>query len=489
MIASADTLLGQTIAGYRLVRMLGQGGMGTVFLGQRLDDTRALVAIKVLRLPEVMVPDDRAILQTRFLREARAASSLRHAHILPVLSYGEVGGLMYMVMPFIAGGTLGARLARQPGLLPLTEIAGYVSQLASALDYAHQHGVVHRDVKPSNVLLDEQGGIYLTDFGIARLFDNGPDGLTLWRGYGPTTLTNAGQIPGTPHYMAPEQINGEPAGPATDIYALGVVLYQLVTGQLPFDGGTPLAIAMKQLQEEPRPPRTLRPELPALAEAAILGALAKEPVARFATAGALAHAFVASLSNERTAALVPGAMTLTRGNASPMPSSPDAPRRSPAPVPGLARMRRRLRAAKNADPGPEGPGHGAMVIPHTSGSRHGTSWRRALIIAPALLAALALGILGLLDATHPTATSHFVPHTQHPAATSTAPASPSPTPASHLQSAAPPAAVPASRPAPVTTVHYVPTPAPAHSQEYDGHGHDGGPGGAGHHGGSGHGKH
>lgn len=308
MLTKTDTtgrLLGQTIEHYRLLQVLGRGGNSTVFLAQDVDDPQMRVAIKVLRPEELATPAQRIAFQTRFMREAHAASRLHHEHILSLFSYGETDGLAYMVMPLLTGGTLASRLDAQQELLPLARSATYVEQLASALDYAHQHGVAHRDVKPSNVLLDAQGKLYLTDFGIAYLFGEGSEALTLVYGQGPMTLTAADQVLGTPTYMAPEQISGEQTGPATDIYALGVMLYLLVTGQLPFQATRPLALAMQHLHEVPRSPRLLRPELPAPAEAAILRALAKQPTDRFPSAGALARAFEAGLTGVWTEGLLP----------------------------------------------------------------------------------------------------------------------------------------------------------------------------------------
>ncbi|MGZ6362897.1 MAG: serine/threonine-protein kinase, partial [Ktedonobacterales bacterium] len=292
MQASGDIHLGMTVETYRLLSVLGTGSMSVVYLAQRLDDVRVLVAVKLLYSQTVSTPEDWAAIRMRFQREARAASKLRNENILPVLSSGDVNGVPYMVLPVIVGGTLATRLANHPQPMPLGEIARYLTQLANAIDYAHEQGVVHRDIKPSNILLDEHGHVYLTDFGIARLFDSGDNALTRESAQ---TLTRTGQVLGTPYYMAPEQIKGRPIGPACDIYALGVVLYQLVTGQVPFHGDTPLAVALQHLQEPPSPPGLMRSELPAPVEAVILRALAKDPEDRYATATELAVAFEAGL--------------------------------------------------------------------------------------------------------------------------------------------------------------------------------------------------
>ncbi|MGZ3571897.1 MAG: protein kinase domain-containing protein, partial [Gemmatimonadaceae bacterium] len=282
-----------TVETYRLLSVLGTGSMSVVYLAQRLDDVRVLVAVKLLYSQTVSTPEDWAAIRMRFQREARAASKLRNENILPVLSSGDVNGVPYMVLPVIVGGTLATRLANHPQPMPLGEIARYLTQLANAIDYAHEQGVVHRDIKPSNILLDEHGHVYLTDFGIARLFDSGDNALTRESAQ---TLTRTGQVLGTPYYMAPEQIKGRPIGPACDIYALGVVLYQLVTGQVPFHGDTPLAVALQHLQEPPSPPGLMRSELPPPVEAVILRALAKDPEDRYTTATELAVAFEAGLA-------------------------------------------------------------------------------------------------------------------------------------------------------------------------------------------------
>ncbi len=299
MPPNVDSRVGSTVDNYRLLSVLGTGSTSVVYLGQRLDDTHALVAVKVLASDATVQPSDYAAFRMRFMREARAAGRLRNEHILPVLNYGEFEGTTYMVMPVIVGGTLATRLAYQQGPLPLPEIADYLKQIADALDAAHRHGLVHRDVKPSNILLDEHGHVYLTDFGIARLFDSGDNALTR---EGPETLTRTGQVLGTPYYMAPEQIKGELVTPATDIYATGVVLFQMVTGQVPFHGDTPLAVALQHLQETPCAPSLLRDELPGPIEAVILRALAKDPKDRFATAGDMAEAFEAGLKSMDVAA-------------------------------------------------------------------------------------------------------------------------------------------------------------------------------------------
>jgi serine/threonine protein kinase len=316
VLKSVEGLLGQAIAGYQLVRVLGRGGMSVVLLGQSLNDPHTQVAIKVLKPSLSSMVDDHASFQARFMREAKIIHQLRQQHIVPVLSYGETEDLVYMVMPFIDGGTLASRFDLHDGPVPFPEIVRYLSQLASALDFAHQHGIVHRDIKPSNVLLDKRGNVYLADFGIARLFDPSLAPLHTEQ----TSLTLLGEMFGTPAYIAPERFVGNQAGPSADIYALGVVLYLLVTRQVPFEAENLLVLGMKHLNETPRSPRALRPELPEPAETAMLRALAKQPADRFASAGALAQAFEAGLEGEWTPGLVPTILASERNLAAPIPT-------------------------------------------------------------------------------------------------------------------------------------------------------------------------
>lgn len=300
MLTKAEHLIGQTIAGYLLLEVLGIGGMSIVFLAQSLDNPQDQVAIKIMVPSNLSTSEEVLSFQARFLREAQAAYQLHHEHILPVLGYGVANDLFYMIMPVITSGTLAQLVATRQGLLPLAEIAGYLNQLASAIDYAHQHGLIHRDIKPSNVLLNAQGSIYLVDFGIVHLFDTGPYAVDA----APTALTTMGKMYGTPIYMAPERFKGEQAEPATDIYALGILLYELVTGRVPFQADNPLAIGMKHLSEVPLSPRSLRPDLPEPAEAAILRAIAKQPSDRFVSASAFAAAFAAGLKGQWTESLL-----------------------------------------------------------------------------------------------------------------------------------------------------------------------------------------
>lgn len=294
MFPGAEGLIGREFGGYRLERMLGSGGTGSVFLGRRADAPQDQAAVKVLIPPMQLGAADQAEFRARFRREAQTLQQLQHPHILVVRAMGEdeATGLPYMLLPYIDGGTLATRIAQGP--LSLAEASRYLAQVADALDYAHAHSIVHRDIKPANILLDQQGYIYLADFGLVKLFDGTR-----------TTLTTAGQVMGTPEYMSPEQARGEQVGPAADTYSLGVVLYQMVTGRLPFQAKSLTDMLLQIVQSAPPPPRDLRPDLPEPVNMTILRALAKRPEDRFASAGDLSRAFNLGTRGEWAVGLQP----------------------------------------------------------------------------------------------------------------------------------------------------------------------------------------
>ena len=211
----------------------------------------------------------------RFHREAEAIGRLNHDHILPAYDYGEQYPWHYLVMPYIEYGTLRDRLAQEP--MSLAEIDELFAQIASGLQFAHEQGIVHRDIKPSNILLRDESYVYIADFGLAKSLEGGD------------TVTLSGSLLGTPEYMAPELSEG-PATTSSDIYALGVLLYQMVTGQVPFTGETPIAVYFKQLRDEPPPPSALNPQISPAVEHVILRTLDKDPRRRYRTAEAVARA-------------------------------------------------------------------------------------------------------------------------------------------------------------------------------------------------------
>jgi tRNA A-37 threonylcarbamoyl transferase component Bud32 len=280
-------LTGQQLDKYRVLEPLGQGGMAKVYKAYQPMLDR-YVAIKVLS-SHVAADEEFRI---RFQREAISVAKLRHTNIVQVFDVGIEGDLSYMVMEYIAGDTLKVRLrrARQQGVrLAAAEVLTIARGIAAALDYAHGRGLVHRDVKPSNILLrveDESlpsGSIracitpVLADFGVARILEG-------------VEFTAPGMTIGTPDYMAPEQGCGREAGPAADIYALGVILFELLTGELPFAADTPMGVLLKHISDEPPSVRVRVPDLPQDVDDVLRQALAKEPDARFATAGALVRA-------------------------------------------------------------------------------------------------------------------------------------------------------------------------------------------------------
>ncbi|MGE0555757.1 MAG: protein kinase [Gemmatimonadales bacterium] len=257
---------------YRIEGELGSGGMATVYLARDLKHDRD-VAIKVLR-PELAA----VIGAERFLAEIKTTANLQHPHILALFDSGQVDGTVFYAMPFVEGESLRDRLAREKQL-PLADALKIATEVASALDYAHRHGVIHRDIKPENILLHD-GSALVADFGIA---------LAASKSEGATRMTETGMSLGTPHYMSPEQAMGERSLDArTDVYALGAVAYEMLTGDPPFTGSSAQAIVAKVMTEKPAPIRRFRDTVPESVEAAVLVALAKIPADRYSTAAEFA---------------------------------------------------------------------------------------------------------------------------------------------------------------------------------------------------------
>lgn len=266
-------LTGTSLGHYQLLDRLGRGGMSEVYLA--LDELhQRKVAVKV-------VASTHADYIERFRREAYAVSTLQHAHILPAYDYGEQEPWHYMVIPYIERGTLHDRLLDGP--LTLEEAGALLEQIANALQFAHEQGIIHRDVKPSNILLRDEHYVYLADFGLAKSLEGG------------STITQSGNLLGTPEYMAPELTEG-PATTSSDLYALGILLYEMVTGQVPFSGETPIAVYWKQIRDQPLPPSQVNPNIPPAIERVILRALEKDPQYRYQTANELAQAYIEALT-------------------------------------------------------------------------------------------------------------------------------------------------------------------------------------------------
>ncbi|HXV99922.1 MAG TPA: serine/threonine-protein kinase, partial [Anaerolineae bacterium] len=263
------SLIGQTLGQYQIVEQIGAGGMATVYKAYQPGLDRH-VAIKVLPAQHALTPG----FKERFSLEAKAVAQLSHPNILPIYDVGLEGDLSYFVLKYVPGPTL-RHLLGQP--MDLATVSQFIDQIAAALDQAHERGIVHRDVKPTNILM-EDNWLLLADFGLAKIIE------------GSQEITGSGTIVGTPAYLSPEQAEGKPTDHRADIYSLGVVLFEMVVGQVPYDADTPMGILFKHIYEPLPRPRRLRPGLPAGVENVILKAMAKNPDQRFKRAGELAEA-------------------------------------------------------------------------------------------------------------------------------------------------------------------------------------------------------
>jgi tetratricopeptide (TPR) repeat protein len=264
-------LIGKTIGRYEILALLGRGGMAEVYRARDPHLGRE-VAIKLI-LPSLADEDN---FERRFETEAKAVAAMTHPHIVQVFDFGLSEHGPYMVMEFVPGGTLKDKFKSSAERMSLSEAARITEAIASALDYAHSKGVIHRDVKPTNILFRSDGTPVLTDFGIARVLDT-------------TQLTASASLTGTPAYMSPEQANGQPV-PQSDLYSLGVVLFEMATGRTPFTASSTTEMVLKHVQAEPPSPLSLRPDLPASCAPLMARVLAKKPEDRFATGAALASA-------------------------------------------------------------------------------------------------------------------------------------------------------------------------------------------------------
>ncbi len=253
-----------TLGEYEIVREIGQGGMATVYLAHEIALDRK-VAIKVMS-PQFLHGVE---MIERFKREARFAASLNHPHIIPIYAVRESQHLLYFIMKYIGGRSLDAIL-RDAGPLPFPMVRSILADVGSALDYAHRQGVIHRDVKPGNVMIDEEGFAVITDFGIAKAAQG-------------ETLTRSGTTVGTPSYLSPEACSGDIVGVAADQYSLGIVGYEMITGQLPFSADSSLGMMYAQVHSPPRPSQQLRPDCPPDLRNAIMRMLEKSPADRFPT--------------------------------------------------------------------------------------------------------------------------------------------------------------------------------------------------------------
>jgi serine/threonine protein kinase len=378
---------------YELRRVLGRGGMGAVFLAHDPQLDR-LVALK---LPG-FAGADRDTLRERFLREARAAAGLRHPNLCPVFDVGRVGDLPFLTMAYIEGTPL-ADLLRAGRLPPVAVAARWVRAIALAVDEAHRHGIVHRDLKPSNVIIDRRDEPIVTDFGLA--YRPAPSG--------DARLTRSGAVVGTPAYMPPEQAGaGGPVGPAGDVYSLGVVLFETLTGRLPFQATTLGELLAQVARDLPPPPSRFRPGLPPGLDRVCLKALAKRPADRYARmtefAAALAP-FAGGTGTESASTSSPASVSPPPavGVGFPQPAAPTAPRPDPERrslsaaesrrlAPLLDRARALSRAAAPAQDARAADFGTVAYEEHLRQARRRRA-RRRLVLALAAVAAVVLGLV------------------------------------------------------------------------------------------------
>ena len=312
-----ERLIGRTLGGFRIMRVLGAGSVGVVFLAEQVALER-LVALKVLRCARAADPE----YLKRFHREALVVARLIHPNAVQVHDVGRADGYYFMALEYIDGESLAERLERQSQLFWRTAL-DVASQAAASLEQAHGMGIVHRDIKPENLMIDRSGCVKVTDFGIARLADD-------------PARTADGLILGTPLYMSPEQGQGDPAGPAADLYSLGATLYHMLVGYPPFVGLSTLAVMHRHLTERPRPPAEREPSVPAAVSDLTLRLLEKDPAARPASARALIEEIAAILSTVR-----PVRSPSTRWRRDPIRRSGGAaPARSAGDVDGIEEIRR-----------------------------------------------------------------------------------------------------------------------------------------------------
>lgn len=273
----ADDLIGKKIGGYEILELIGRGGMASVYRAHQVSMNRT-VALKVL--PSQYLNDDTYM--HRFHREVKIVAQLEHRNIVPVHDYGEEFEQPYIVMRYMAGGSIDDLLV--DGAMELDQIVKILDQISPALDYAHSKNVLHRDLKPSNVLMDDNGGAYLTDFGIARIL-----------GDPASSITTQGVV-GTPSYMSPEQAQGQTLDNRSDIYSLGVMLFEMATGRRPFESDTPYTIAVMHVTQPPPHPRSINPNIPLAVEHVILTCMSKNRDSRYKDAVTLAEALRRAVS-------------------------------------------------------------------------------------------------------------------------------------------------------------------------------------------------
>ena len=270
MSVEADPRIGSEIAGYRIERLLGRGGMSVVYLAEQAALKRQ-VALKLLA-PELAADGG---FRERFLRESELAASLDHPNVIPIHDAGEADGVLFIAMRYVEGSDLAKRLAKH-GWLDPAEAVSILERVADALDAAHKRGLVHRDVKPGNVLLSDEGHVYLSDFGLTRRTEE------------TKALTESGQFVGTLDYVSPEQIENTEVSAQTDVYALACVLFECLTGTVPFKSDSGVGVIYAHLEGEPPLASEVNPDLPEAVDVVLVKGMAKSPEERYATVGELA---------------------------------------------------------------------------------------------------------------------------------------------------------------------------------------------------------
>ena len=284
------TIIGRIVGNYRIEEPIGEGGMGAVYKAVHTEIDN-IIAVKVLGLGREVSNRERA----RYLNEAKTLAALRHPNIVHVLDFIHEDGIFYTLMEYIEGQDLQRIMTERQGSMLISRTARIMAQIGRALDYAHNRGVVHRDIKPANIVVSEDDHTVLTDFGIAKL----TEATTM-------DITREGATVGTPVYMSPEQASGLAVDHRSDVYSLGVVIYQMVTGQPPFGGGTPMEIIGQHISQPPQSPRKLNPNLTRKQEEIILKALKKKPEKRYQRAGDFTKAFVATITGSDEIAIIEG---------------------------------------------------------------------------------------------------------------------------------------------------------------------------------------
>ena len=279
-----DALIGANLGQFTILEEIGRGGMATVYSAMQQSMNRK-VAVKILPHHFMHDPD----FLERFEREVEVISHLEHPHILPIYDYGEADGVPFIAMRFLGGGSMAQTVRR--GVPQLKDLVKPFQQVADALDYAHQQGIIHRDLKPGNIMLDEHGNAYLSDFGIARVMGS--------------NLTGSAII-GTPAYMSPEQAHGINIDARSDIYSLGIVLFELITGREPYQAETPMSLLMMHINEPVPPIHEFRDGVPAIVQDVINTATAKNPDDRYPSASEMAEAFKEALRGNRTSTTLMG---------------------------------------------------------------------------------------------------------------------------------------------------------------------------------------